>query len=122
MYTCMLKRTVFDSLLGCANLIFGDTVKKKIHVRIKEKFLLCCCCYLINALLTAGPYTFSIGDTSKFSNYERGGVVSQVKTHKTIHFVSLYNCILCLFIFFQLFPIDFFYYCCCFKIRVQFCN
>nr|XP_034305007.1 ubiquitin-like modifier-activating enzyme 1 isoform X3 [Crassostrea gigas] len=36
-----------------------------------------------------GPYTFSIGDTSKFSNYERGGVVSQVKTHKTIHFKSI---------------------------------
>lgn len=69
----------------------------------------CCCCYLINASLIAGPYTFSIGDTSKFSNYERGGVVSQVKTHKTIHFVSLYNCILCQFIFFQLFPIDFFF-------------
>eukprot|EP00105_Crassostrea_gigas_P035763 XP_019919911.1 PREDICTED: ubiquitin-like modifier-activating enzyme 1 [Crassostrea gigas] len=36
-----------------------------------------------------GPYTFSIGDTTKFSNYEQGGVVSQVKTHKTIHFKSI---------------------------------
>lgn len=35
-----------------------------------------------------GPYTFSIGDTSTFSDYVRGGVVSQVKVPKTIHFVS----------------------------------
>lgn len=56
------------------------------------KFLWTIFCYIMNALLhvIAGPYTFSIGDTTKFSNYERGGVVSQVKTHKTIQFVSLY--------------------------------
>ncbi|XP_057312702.1 ubiquitin-like modifier-activating enzyme 1 isoform X2 [Hydractinia symbiolongicarpus] len=36
-----------------------------------------------------GPYTFSIGDTSTFSDYVRGGVVSQVKVPKTIHFKSL---------------------------------
>nr|XP_022332288.1 ubiquitin-like modifier-activating enzyme 1 isoform X2 [Crassostrea virginica]XP_022332289.1 ubiquitin-like modifier-activating enzyme 1 isoform X2 [Crassostrea virginica] len=36
-----------------------------------------------------GPYTFSIGDTTKFSNYERGGVVTQVKMHKTVHFKSI---------------------------------
>merc|ERR1719244_2470863 len=36
-----------------------------------------------------GPYTFSIGDTTGFSNYERGGVVTQVKQPKEINFRSL---------------------------------
>ncbi|CAL1539269.1 unnamed protein product [Lymnaea stagnalis] len=36
-----------------------------------------------------GPYTFSIGDTRKFSDYERGGVVTQVKMPKTFHFKSI---------------------------------
>ncbi|XP_059142787.1 ubiquitin-like modifier-activating enzyme 1 isoform X2 [Physella acuta] len=36
-----------------------------------------------------GPYTFSIGDTRKFSDYERGGVASQVKMPKTFHFKSI---------------------------------
>lgn len=40
-----------------------------------------------------GPYTFSIGDTSTFSDYVRGGVVSQVKVPKTIHFKSLHDSI-----------------------------
>ena len=36
-----------------------------------------------------GPYTFSIGDTTAFSDYIRGGVVTQVKMPKTIHFKPL---------------------------------
>ncbi|NWW94886.1 UBA1 enzyme, partial [Rhynochetos jubatus] len=35
-----------------------------------------------------GPYTFSIGDTSGFGDYVRGGIVTQVKMPKHIHFVS----------------------------------
>lgn len=34
-----------------------------------------------------GPYTFSIGDTSSFTSYERGGIASQVKVPKEIQFV-----------------------------------
>ncbi|NWT06925.1 UBA1 enzyme, partial [Mionectes macconnelli] len=33
-----------------------------------------------------GPYTFSIGDTSGFGDYVRGGIVTQVKMPKHIHF------------------------------------
>ncbi|XP_046505256.1 ubiquitin-like modifier-activating enzyme 1, partial [Equus quagga] len=36
-----------------------------------------------------GPYTFSICDTSSFSDYIRGGIVSQVKVPKKISFKSL---------------------------------
>ncbi|XP_008553042.1 ubiquitin-like modifier-activating enzyme 1 [Microplitis demolitor] len=36
-----------------------------------------------------GPYTFSIDDTSSFSEYERGGIVTQVKMPKTINFKPL---------------------------------
>ncbi|KAG7308348.1 E1 ubiquitin-activating protein [Plutella xylostella] len=36
-----------------------------------------------------GPYTFSIGDTSAFSKYVRGGIVTQVKMPKKIAFKSL---------------------------------
>lgn len=36
-----------------------------------------------------GPYTFSICDTSHFSDYIRGGIVSQVKVPKKISFKSL---------------------------------
>lgn len=36
-----------------------------------------------------GPYTFSIGDTTKFSKYERGGIASQVKMPKVISFKPL---------------------------------
>ncbi|XP_028146852.1 ubiquitin-like modifier-activating enzyme 1 [Diabrotica virgifera virgifera] len=35
-----------------------------------------------------GPYTFSIGDTTKFSKYTRGGIVSQVKMPKHLEFKS----------------------------------
>lgn len=35
-----------------------------------------------------GPYSFSIGDTTKFSEYTRGGVVTQVKMAKHLHFKS----------------------------------
>ncbi|KAF4008087.1 hypothetical protein G4228_019698 [Cervus hanglu yarkandensis] len=38
-----------------------------------------------------GPYTFSICDTSNFSDYIRGGIVSQVKITKKISFKSLLN-------------------------------
>ncbi|UYV64203.1 UBA1 [Cordylochernes scorpioides] len=36
-----------------------------------------------------GPYTFSIGDTSGYSNYTSGGVASQVKMPKTLAFKPL---------------------------------
>ncbi|XP_066554225.1 ubiquitin-like modifier-activating enzyme 1 [Amia ocellicauda] len=36
-----------------------------------------------------GPYTFSICDTSGFSSYERGGVVTEVKKSKTVTFKPL---------------------------------
>lgn len=107
----------FSFTIGLYQFSIGDTEKKRRYLQNKcffsgfffskfLKFLWTIFCYIMNASLIAGPYTFSIGDTTKFSNYERGGVVSQVKTHKTIHFVSY---ILCQFIFFQLFPIDFFF-------------
>lgn len=35
-----------------------------------------------------GPYTFSIGDTTNFSEYIRGGIVTQVKMPKTLNFKS----------------------------------
>ncbi|XP_054272090.1 ubiquitin-like modifier-activating enzyme 1 [Macrosteles quadrilineatus] len=36
-----------------------------------------------------GPYTFSIGDTTKFSDYVRGGIVTQVKMPKNVSFKCL---------------------------------
>ncbi|PSN34011.1 Ubiquitin-like modifier-activating enzyme 1 [Blattella germanica] len=36
-----------------------------------------------------GPYTFSIGDTSGYTEYIRGGVVTQVKMPKILHFKPL---------------------------------
>lgn len=36
----------------------------------------------------SGPYSFSICDTSSFSEYTRGGIVSQVKVSQKISFVS----------------------------------
>ncbi|PZC85867.1 ubiquitin-like modifier-activating enzyme 1 [Helicoverpa armigera] len=36
-----------------------------------------------------GPYTFSIGDTTNCSKYVRGGIVTQVKMPKKIHFKPL---------------------------------
>eukprot|EP00276_Gloeochaete_wittrockiana_P001504 CAMPEP_0184672430 /NCGR_PEP_ID=MMETSP0308-20130426/86094_1 /TAXON_ID=38269 /ORGANISM="Gloeochaete witrockiana, Strain SAG 46.84" /LENGTH=1027 /DNA_ID=CAMNT_0027119757 /DNA_START=423 /DNA_END=3506 /DNA_ORIENTATION=+ len=36
-----------------------------------------------------GPYTFSIGDTTGFSQYVRGGIATQVKMPKTVSFLSL---------------------------------
>ena len=35
-----------------------------------------------------GPYTFTIGDTTGLSDYIRGGIVTQVKMPKTVHYVS----------------------------------
>lgn len=40
------------------------------------------------SLCSTGPYTFSICDTTGFSDYVRGGIVSQVKMPKKIGFVS----------------------------------
>ncbi|GFR86122.1 ubiquitin-like modifier-activating enzyme 1 [Elysia marginata] len=36
-----------------------------------------------------GPYTFSIGDTTKYSDYIRGGTVTTVKMPKTLNFKSI---------------------------------
>lgn len=36
-----------------------------------------------------GPYTFSIGDTTGFSDYLRGGIVTQVKMPKAVDFKSM---------------------------------
>lgn len=36
-----------------------------------------------------GPYTFSIGDTTGFSEYIRGGIAKQIKMPSTIRFESL---------------------------------
>ncbi|KAL1501297.1 hypothetical protein ABEB36_006643 [Hypothenemus hampei] len=36
-----------------------------------------------------GPYTFSIGDTSSYSKYQRGGIATQVKMPKELHFKAL---------------------------------
>ncbi|KRT80302.1 hypothetical protein AMK59_6614 [Oryctes borbonicus] len=36
-----------------------------------------------------GPYTFSIGDTTNYTKYERGGIATQVKMPKKIHFKPL---------------------------------
>lgn len=44
---------------------------------------------VLTVLSTLGPYTFSICDTSSFSDYIRGGIVSQVKVPKKISFVSV---------------------------------
>ena len=42
----------------------------------------------VNVCLPTGPYTFSIGDTSGFSDYVRGGIATQVKVPQTMKFVS----------------------------------
>lgn len=39
-------------------------------------------------VLFIGPYTFSIGDTSGFSEYTKGGLVTKVKMPKKLKFVS----------------------------------
>jgi len=38
-----------------------------------------------------GPYTFSIGDTTSFSDYERGGIATQVKMPQTFKYKSIKN-------------------------------
>lgn len=40
-----------------------------------------------------GPYTFSIGDTTGYSKYERGGIASQVKMPKILSFKPLQEAI-----------------------------
>lgn len=42
----------------------------------------------------SGPYSFSIGDTSAFSKYERGGVVTEVKQPSTLNFKPLSEALL----------------------------
>lgn len=42
-----------------------------------------------------GPYSFSIGDTSAFSEYERGGVVTEVKQPSMLKFVSINILLIC---------------------------
>lgn len=39
--------------------------------------------------LSPGPYSFSICDTSAFSEYERGGIVTEVKQPLKLNFVSV---------------------------------
>jgi ubiquitin-activating enzyme E1 len=36
-----------------------------------------------------GPYTFTIGDTTSFSNYTSGGIYTQVKMPKLVAFVNI---------------------------------
>lgn len=38
-----------------------------------------------------GPYTFSIGDTGSFGEYQTGGIFTQVKMPKVLEFVSVPN-------------------------------
>jgi ubiquitin-activating enzyme E1 len=40
-------------------------------------------------VIVKGPYTFEIGDTSKFGSYLRGGIFTQVKMPKIIDFVRV---------------------------------
>jgi ubiquitin-activating enzyme E1 len=40
-----------------------------------------------------GPYSFSICDTSNFSDYVNGGLFTQIKMPKYIDFVSPWLCI-----------------------------
>lgn len=47
--------------------------------------------YVLHSFHPLGPYTFSICDTSNFSEYIQGGIVSQVKVPKKISFVSMYG-------------------------------
>ena len=35
-----------------------------------------------------GPFTFSIGDTSSFGQYVKGGIATEVKKPKIVSFVS----------------------------------
>ena len=40
-----------------------------------------------------GPFTFSIGDTSSFGQYVKGGIVTEVKKPKVVSFVSMCVCV-----------------------------
>lgn len=42
-----------------------------------------------NNTFTSGPFTFTIGDTSKFGVYSGGGTVTEVKKPETVQFVSI---------------------------------
>ncbi|XP_050532639.1 ubiquitin-like modifier-activating enzyme 1 [Daktulosphaira vitifoliae] len=42
-------------------------------------------------ITSLGPYTFSIGDTTSFSDYVKGGIATQVKMPKKLSFKSLEN-------------------------------
>jgi len=41
-----------------------------------------------DCVMRIGQYTFSIGDTSDFSDYVEGGIATEVKMSKTFKFVS----------------------------------
>jgi ubiquitin-activating enzyme E1 len=46
-----------------------------------------------------GPYSFSIGDTSAFTDYKNGGLFTQVKMPKYIDFVSTIESPFCFLIY-----------------------
>ena len=46
---------------------------------------------LVRKVQVTGPYMFKIGDTSKLSHYESGGIFTQVKQPKSFSFVFLFN-------------------------------
>nr|CAI9690162.1 unnamed protein product [Rangifer tarandus platyrhynchus] len=62
----------------------GKPVNQKAFVVKENEWIVCILKYEC-------PYTFSICDTSNFSDYIRGGIVSQVKIAKKISFKSLLN-------------------------------
>ena len=64
--------------------IFIVTVTGKLQIR-----LFICSIDLLVTFCLSGPYTFSIGDTTGFSDYVRGGIVTQVKMPKVVKFVSI---------------------------------
>ena len=37
-----------------------------------------------------GPFTFALGDTTKYGDYISGGIFTQVKMPKIINFVSIF--------------------------------
>lgn len=42
-------------------------------------------------VIVKGPYTYSIGDTSNFSEYKSGGIFTQVKMPKILEFVRIHS-------------------------------
>ena len=60
-----------------APLLFANTEDRFSHVEAH-----------IFVHFVSGPYTFSIGDTSSYSDYSKGGIVTKVKMPKSVKFVS----------------------------------